>query len=125
MPICPRCGKSLSTDQALTYHLNRKYKCGSWKCEKCSIIFDTKFDLNIHKMKCINQCINTKTCEQYIPCIFYILDDKNIVVQVSDQASDLFHIKNDDLLGKHIDSINNEDFFRIKKDKFAADIPLN
>lgn len=52
MPICPRCGKSLSSDQALTYHLNRKYKCGTWKCAKCFTMFDTKFALNIHQSAC-------------------------------------------------------------------------
>jgi len=52
MPICPRCGKSLSSDQALTYHLNKKYRCGSWECQKCDKKFDTKFDKNIHEMNC-------------------------------------------------------------------------
>ena len=52
MPICPRCGKSLSSDQALTYHLNRKYKCGTWKCSKCQTPFDTKFALKIHETSC-------------------------------------------------------------------------
>ena len=50
MPICPKCGKCLSSEQALSYHLNRKYKCGTWKCIKCDKLFDTKFDLNIHEM---------------------------------------------------------------------------
>ena len=52
MPVCPRCGKCLSSEQALTYHLNKKYRCGSWECEKCFKKFDTKFDKNIHEMKC-------------------------------------------------------------------------
>ena len=52
MPVCPRCGKSLSSEQALMYHLNKKFRCGSWKCEKCSKAFDTKFDKNIHEMNC-------------------------------------------------------------------------
>ena len=53
MPICPRCGKCLSSDQALTYHLNRKYRCGTWKCNKCNEIFNTKFQLQMHEMKCL------------------------------------------------------------------------
>lgn len=53
MPICPRCGKTLSSDQALCYHLNRKYKCNTWVCQKCETLFDTKFDLNIHQLKCL------------------------------------------------------------------------
>ena len=36
MPIYPKCGKSFSSEQALTYHLNKKYKCGTWKCAACN-----------------------------------------------------------------------------------------
>lgn len=56
MPICPRCGKSLTTEQALQYHLNKKYKCNSIKCEKCNQTFDTKLKLQMH-------CINCNTDE--------------------------------------------------------------
>tara|TARA_B100001093_G_scaffold3139_4_gene3248 strand:- start:1265 stop:1702 length:438 start_codon:yes stop_codon:yes gene_type:complete len=52
MPICPKCGKCFSSEQALTYHLNKKYKCGTWKCGKCNTMFDTQFALKIHKMHC-------------------------------------------------------------------------
>ena len=62
MPICPRCGKSLSSDQALTYHLNKKYRCGSWECQKCDKKFDTKFDKNIHEMNCMS---TQETCLTY------------------------------------------------------------
>ena len=52
MPICPRCGKSLTTDQALQYHLNKKFKCNSIKCEKCNQTFETKLKLQMHMMHC-------------------------------------------------------------------------
>lgn len=52
MPICPRCGKCLSSEQALSYHLNKKYKCGTWSCLKCSQKFDTKLQLQLHEMHC-------------------------------------------------------------------------
>lgn len=52
MPICPRCGKSLSSEQALSYHLNRKYKCGTWKCMECKKTFDTKLQLQLHEIRC-------------------------------------------------------------------------
>lgn len=55
MPICPRCGKSLTTDQALQYHLNKKYKCNSIKCEKCNQTFSTKLKLQMHTIHC-NVC---------------------------------------------------------------------
>ena len=61
MPICPKCGKQFSTEQALQYHLNKKYKCGTWKCGKCNIVFNTQFDLKIHKMSC------EKNIPQYVP----------------------------------------------------------
>ena len=52
MPICPRCGKCLSSEQALSYHLNKKYKCGTWACMKCAEKLDTKLQLQLHEMKC-------------------------------------------------------------------------
>jgi hypothetical protein len=55
MPICPRCGKSLSSEQALSYHLNRKYRCGTWKCISCMHVYDTKLQLQLHEMKCCTQ----------------------------------------------------------------------
>lgn len=55
MPICPKCGKSLSSEQALSYHLNKKYKCGSWKCISCKQVFDTKLQLNLHELNCCAQ----------------------------------------------------------------------
>ena len=75
MPICPRCGKCLSSDQALTYHLNRKYRCGTWKCVKCNIIFNTKFQLQMHELQCMN---NEK---KEIPEIEYLLDFYNNIQQ--------------------------------------------
>lgn len=52
MPICPKCGKLLTSEQALTYHLNRKYKCGTWKCFKCDKVCKTKLDLQMHEIHC-------------------------------------------------------------------------
>ena len=72
MPICPRCGKTLSSDQALSYHLNRKYKCNTWVCQKCDTLFNTKFDLNIHQLKCLgDRCTNTETLKDKHSHNFY------------------------------------------------------
>ena len=68
MPICPRCGKTLSSDQALCYHLNRKYKCNTWICQKCDTLFKTKFDLNIHQLHCLGDRIKE---ENVCPNGFY------------------------------------------------------
>lgn len=39
----------------MTYHLNRKYKCHTWKCVKCENMFNTKFKLQIHELACLNE----------------------------------------------------------------------
>jgi hypothetical protein len=52
MPICPRCGKSLTSDQALNYHLNRKFRCGIWNCTRCNVNFNTKHQLQLHEIQC-------------------------------------------------------------------------
>lgn len=75
MPICPRCGKCLSSDQALTYHLNRKYRCGTWKCVKCNIIYNTKFQLQMHELQCMT------TDKKEIPEVDYLLDFYNNINQ--------------------------------------------
>jgi uncharacterized C2H2 Zn-finger protein len=59
MPICPRCGKSLSTDQSLCYHLNKRRRCDSLKCQQCNILFDSTYRFKIH----IANCHSSLTCE--------------------------------------------------------------
>ena len=111
MPICPKCGKSFSSDQALCYHLNKKYKCGTWKCEKCQIVFDTKHKLKIHMMSC-------EQSKQYddVPSIdimtkiysnekllFYEIDESGTIFKAS-PAIEKFGFQNNDLIGKKIDN---------------------
>lgn len=109
MPICPKCGKSLSSEQALSYHLNRKFKCGTWKCLKCSKQFDTKFDLNIHEMNCITQRIECPSYDIlrvfYNNCdvIFYELDEFNCIKSISPQFKKLFSLHNENYIGKKYD----------------------
>tara|TARA_B100001094_G_scaffold331814_1_gene401481 strand:+ start:25694 stop:26065 length:372 start_codon:yes stop_codon:yes gene_type:complete len=122
MPICPRCGKSLSTDQALTYHLNRKYKCGHWKCEKCELNFDTKFDLGIHKMTC-DKCVFSSDIDfTKFPCIFYKVNEKHEIISISNQ--NLFDLDSKLILGKNINLFENEKFKRVFKTPYVIDIPL-
>lgn len=52
MVLCPRCNKNLSTNQALTYHLNRRTPCNSIRCCYCEQQFATKLDLQMHLMRC-------------------------------------------------------------------------
>lgn len=107
MPICPRCGKSLSSDQALTYHLNRKYKCGTWKCHKCFQSFDTKFALNIHSTSCnterkyvtpsydilLNIFLHSSTI------IYVEIDNTNIIHNISPNCEDHLGYKQRELIG--------------------------
>ena len=44
---CHRCGIVLASQQSLTYHLNKKTKCNSLKCDNCSGIFPNKSALII------------------------------------------------------------------------------
>lgn len=61
MPTCPKCGKILSNDNTLLYHLNKKFPCDSYKCKFCKEIFGTKFHLQVHEMKCeVAKCANKK-----------------------------------------------------------------
>jgi len=85
MPVCPRCGKCLSSEQALNYHLNKKYKCGTWNCTKCDQKFDTKFDYKIHEMNCSRRTLTYCPCYDVlrdiynaIPCMIYELDEGKI-----------------------------------------------
>ena len=112
MPICPKCGKSFSSEQALSYHLNKKYKCGTWKCSKCDIVFDTKFNLKIHSMNCDNNYSNNivpsydKLCTIYTNSPFTILeyDEANVIQSVSPSCVKNYGFNPVELIGKH----NNE-----------------
>ena len=114
MPICYRCGKSLCSEQALTYHLNRKYKCGSWKCVGCNLSFTTKFDMNIHLLRCECQHKHQDTPSsdilmdvfKHIPISLFIVDDKNTICSYTPfTTSQIPHVTN--IVGKPIDNIQN------------------
>lgn len=115
MPICPRCGKHLSSEQALTYHLNRKYKCGTWNCVTCATNFSTKFQLQIHEMKCIGERHNPRMGYQHpctdtllkiyqrIPAIILELDIINgCIINVSPQCKALSGVSAEQLLGTEL-----------------------
>lgn len=121
MPICPRCGKCLSSEQALTYHLNRKYRCGIWNCVKCSENFNTKFQLQIHEMSCIgdrkvyapeNRYPSTDTLltvyEQIPAMIIEYNPENSHVVSVSPQCETIFGLQSEQLMGKEIYRLKEE-----------------
>ena len=55
--MCYKCGKNLTTEQSLKYHISRKYPCDSkeLKCE-CGHLFPSRLDLRVHKISCLNDC---------------------------------------------------------------------
>lgn len=129
MPICPRCGKSLSSEQALAYHLNRKYKCGIWKCGKCAVVFDTKFALNIHENKCITDKLFSypsfdKLCEIYSnPFLLYIeIDTTGIIHSISPSCKTLLGFSQNELIGTIDNSIINSSSSRKTKNNDIIDI---
>lgn len=119
MPICPRCGKCLSSEQALTYHLNRKYRCGIWNCVKCKENFNTKFQLQIHEMSCIgDRNVYTKkypsvdlllSMYEKLPLMIieYNPDNKQ-VLSVSPQCESMFGVRSENIMGKELDKLKEE-----------------
>lgn len=104
MPICPRCGKCLSSDQALTYHLNRKYRCGTWKCTKCNDIFNTKFHLQMHEMKCLSTDIEDNPTVDYLlqiynnlPYVIINVNDNNQILNISPNFKNILKMNKCDI----------------------------
>lgn len=122
MPICPRCGKCLSSEQALTYHLNRKYKCGIWNCVKCKENFNTKFQMQIHEMSCIGDRTapdlvsrshpstdTLLTVYTKIPAMIIEYDPNNHhVMNVSPQCESIFGLRSEQLLGKTVQRLKDQ-----------------
>ena len=100
MPICPRCGKCLTSDQALTYHMNKKFKCGSWCCVKCDVTFTTKLDLQMHNIKCQTEHVTKGDTQQTIMNQVYSngniaileIDSNRIVISASPSSSNVLGI---------------------------------
>ncbi len=114
MPICPRCGKCLSSEQALSYHLNKKYKCGTWKCINCQECFDTKFQLQMHEMACYNDRAEAPSYDNlrllYLktPIIFLELDNEKII-HASPGFKLLLNIPESIVIGKHLNYLVNSE----------------
>lgn len=110
MPICPRCGKSLTSDQALNYHLNRKFRCGIWNCTRCNINFNTKHQLQLHEIQCGNNDTNNnhpstdtllKIYNNFPLAIIEFDEDTRNILSVSPQGKHKFK----HLLGGNINEV--------------------
>ena len=133
MPECPKCGKILSNDNTLLYHLNKKFPCDSYKCASCKKIFATKFHLQVHEMKCeVAQALNKKKLSlnpfedrqktnkldpsllQYIyqscPDVIIETDTKLKINSVSPSVLQVMGYTQDEMIGENLmDYIHEED----------------
>ena len=57
MPICYRCGKHLTTEQGLQYHLSKKVQCNTLSCDICDKRFENKTLLRNHQILCKSKCV--------------------------------------------------------------------
>lgn len=119
MPICPRCGRHMASEQALMYHLNKKYKCCTWKCCKCNENFNTKFQLQLHEMQCINE-INSPIDTEHLLKVYNNLpisvieyNKENVIEKMNPKAMQVF---SKDVLQKNINVINKDDMKYIEVD---------
>ena len=115
MPICPRCGKVLTSDQALTYHLNKKFRCGSWRCVKCQLSCSTKLDLQVHEMSCLSQQTTQVSTDKIVSPMDIVyneariaileLNDDKIITTASPQSKHVLGVNH--IEGKTVDYVCN------------------
>jgi hypothetical protein len=107
MPICPRCGKCLSSEQALAYHLNKRYKCGTWKCLKCKTGFDSKFQLQLHEFNCIENREETPSFDILrqlylnLPLLIFKVTN-NKIEEISPACRDFLGFNPQEMIGNEI-----------------------
>ena len=110
MPVCPRCGKLLSSEQALSYHLNKKYKCGTWKCLNCHDCFDSKFQLTLHEMNCYDVRVEVPSYDVlrmlylYSKVIVLSIDNKRIT-SISPNCEHIIGYSQAELIGKSLEDV--------------------
>ena len=96
MPICFRCGKTLSTNQALEYHLNKIRKCNELlRCKICNKIFNTKLELNLHERQCetIDPLFNMMKNSNSKTSITIVLDDSHKIIRKSHYIDSEIHFE--------------------------------
>lgn len=128
MPICPRCGKVLTSDQALTYHLNKKFRCGNWRCTKCKLVCATKLDLQVHEMACLTKPNVCATCDDKMKIVYnegriaiLELNDDKIVTHASPLSKQVLGMNQ--IEGKSVDDICNINLCR-KLQMLSSNIAL-
>ena len=89
---CHRCGKTLVSKQAYTYHMNRKRPCTvSFGCSSCEETFKTKFDLSIHKMSCCGgeSCKGVQIVMEHGKVAKVIMDQRELNFTLSSSSEGL------------------------------------
>jgi hypothetical protein len=104
----------MSSEQALSYHLNKKYKCGTWKCINCHQCFDTKFQLQMHEMSCYNDREPTPSYDNlrllYLKSpIIYIEVENDTIISVSPGFKNLLKMPESILIGKNLNYMTTSD----------------
>jgi len=88
MPTCFRCGKVLSSQSSLNYHLNKKYTCNqAWTCTFCDKHFQTKCDKRTHEISCHKRNQNDnfiKTMSSNITGTIHKINSRLNIIQSSD-----------------------------------------
>jgi hypothetical protein len=124
MPVCPRCGKCLSTEQALSYHLSKKYKCGTWKCLCCKKSFDSKFQLQIHELSCVLERVDTPSYDVlrqiYIKSPVLFVKGTSLVETSSPYCKSIIGLDEYELVGTKHEISNQSNNIIIRKSKDGA-----
>ena len=95
MHICPRCGKQLSTLQALNYHLQKKVKCNS------TTICKSKYNVDLYTLL---------TADHQFDSTVIVCDTLFQILKLSNISDDEFVSSNSTYLYSYIK--NKETFFR-------------
>ena len=86
MPICQRCGKVLCSNQALQYHLNKKFKCINNSCEICKNVFNSRLLRDAHLKYCKAAQIFKAFCKVEDDHNVFVLDHQMNIVKAKDPS---------------------------------------
>ena len=119
--ICHRCGIQLASQQSLQYHLNKKTKCNSLKCEHCAGLFPNKDSFFIHKAKCGTSEEEEEKRHKHFDLLTQ--NDKNVVVLEFDKSGMIKYISKNIffLLGYNPEEMINKNGYEFI---YTPDIPF-
>ena len=83
MPICPRCGKTLCTNQALEYHLAKKFKCKENVCNLCKKQFNSRSSRDVHLRYCNAEKLYNSFTKWHNKDDIFVLDNTMNILKCS------------------------------------------